>query len=205
MTDPNRPPRLARGGEGTHMAIDGTLSAAVAPGQGRGWLRLLDENGERWLLLIFYCTIVAAIAVEVLRRFLLAYSSLWGEEVARYAFIYLAWVGAAAAIRDRSHIRIDVLVQSVPDRLRAALNVFADLCTLLLAVICLYWSIMPVVTSIEFGSVTHGLRVSMAWFLVAVPLGFGLMVFRLVQNLLRDIADVRAGRVTVHDTQLRHG
>lgn len=169
------------------------------------WLRTLDENGERWLLLVFYCTIVAAIAVEVLRRFLLSYSSLWGEEVARYAFIYLAWVGASAAIRDRSHIRIDVLVQAAPPRLKAALNIFADLCTLLLAVICLYWSIVPVLTSLEFGSVTHGLRVSMAWFLIAVPLGFLMMVVRLGQNLKRDVGDLVAGRVTVHDVQLLHG
>lgn len=170
-----------------------------------GWLQALDENAERWLLLVFYCTIVAAIAVEVLRRFLLSYSSLWGEEVARYAFIYLAWVGASAAVRDRSHIRIDVLVQAAPPRLRAALNILADLATLLLAVICLYWSVVPVLTSLEFGSVTHGLRVSMAWFLVAVPLGFLLMLGRLVQNLRRDLGDLVAGRVTVHDAQPLHG
>jgi C4-dicarboxylate transporter, DctQ subunit len=170
-----------------------------------GWLRAIDENGERWLLLVFYCTIVAAIAVEVLRRFLLSYSSLWGEEVARYAFIYLAWVGASAAIHERAHIRIDLLVQSAPPRLKAALNIFADLCTLLLALICLYWSIVPVLTSLEFGSVTHGLRISLAWFLVAVPLGFLLMVFRLCQNLRRDVGDLVAGRVTVHDVQLLHG
>lgn len=170
-----------------------------------GWLRALDENAERWLLLVFYCTIVAAIAVEVLRRFLLAYSSLWGEEVARYAFIYLAWVGASAAVRDRSHIRIDVLVQAVPPRLRAALNILADLATLLLALICLYWSIVPVLTSLEFGSVTHGLRVSMAWFLVAVPLGFLLMLVRLAQNLRRDLGDLVAGRVTDHDAPALHG
>ena len=170
-----------------------------------GWFATLDENGERWLLLVFYCTIVAVVAVEVLRRFVLSYSSLWGEEVARYGFIYLAWVGASAAIRDRSHIRIDVLVQSLPPRPRAALNIFADLCTLLLALICLYWSIVPVTTSIEFGSVTQGLRVSNAWFLVAVPLGFALMVLRLGQNLKRDVGDLVAGRVTAQDVQLPHG
>ena len=40
--------------------------------------------------------IVVTIAMEVIRRFVLSYSSIWGEEIARYAFIYLAWIGAAA-------------------------------------------------------------------------------------------------------------
>jgi TRAP-type C4-dicarboxylate transport system permease small subunit len=167
---------------------------AVAGGRSRAFLRALDENAENWLLLVFYCTIVGAIAVEVLRRFVLAYSSVWGEEVARYAFIYLAWVGASAAVRERAHIRIDVLIEFVPPRVKAALYIIADIATLILAVICVYWSLAPVITSIEFGSVTHGLRVSNAWFLAAVPLGFALMIFRLVQSLRRDVADLLHGR-----------
>jgi TRAP-type C4-dicarboxylate transport system permease small subunit len=58
----------------------------------------IEENCERWLLLIFYVMIVATIGMEVLRRFGLSYSSIWGEEIARYAFIYLVWVGTAAAV-----------------------------------------------------------------------------------------------------------
>ena len=174
--------------------VESRANPAVAGGQGRGFLRALDENAENWLLLVFYCTIVGAISVEVLRRFALSYSSVWGEEIARYAFIYLAWVGASAAVRERAHIRIDVLIEFVPPRAKAALYIVADIATLILAVICVYWSLKPVMTSIEFGSVTHGLRVSNAWFLAAVPLGFALMVFRLFQSLRRDVADLVHGR-----------
>ena len=46
----------------------------------------------------------------------------------------------------------------------------------------------------KFGSVTHGLRVSQVWFLSAVPIGFALVMIRLVQSFLRDINDFRAGR-----------
>ena len=74
------------------------------------FFRFLDQHGERSLLLIFYSMIVVTIAMEVIRRFVLSYSSIWGEEIARYAFIYLAWIGAAAAVKDRAHIRIDVLM-----------------------------------------------------------------------------------------------
>lgn len=167
---------------------------APAGGRSRTILKAIDQNAENWLLLVFYCTIVGAIAIEVLRRFVLAYSSVWGEEIARYAFIYLAWVGASAAVRERAHIRIDVLVEFVPPRAKAALYILADIATLILAAICVYWSLAPVITSIEFGSVTHGLRISNAWFLIAVPLGFALMIFRLLQSLRRDVADLLHGR-----------
>jgi TRAP-type C4-dicarboxylate transport system permease small subunit len=34
----------------------------------------------------------------------------------------------------------------------------------------------------------------MVWFLAAVPVGFGLMMYRLLQSLRRDVADFIAGR-----------
>jgi TRAP-type C4-dicarboxylate transport system permease small subunit len=157
-------------------------------------LKNIDRNGERWLLLVFYALIVTTIAMEVIRRFGLSYSSIWGEEIARYAFIYLAWIGASAAIRERAHIRIDVILHYVGPRTKAAIYLFGDFATLTLALIALYWSLEPILTSLKFGSVTHGLRISNAWFLAAVPIGFAMMVFRLVQSILRDWSDLRAGR-----------
>ena len=165
-------------------------------------LKTIDRNGERWLLLIFYSMIVATIAMEVIRRFGLSYSSIWGEEIARYAFIYLAWIGASAAIRERAHIRIDVILHYVPARAKAAIYLFGDFATLTLALIALYWSLEPILTSLKFGSVTHGLRISNAWFLAAVPIGFTMMVFRLVQSILRDWNDLRAGRPVFEGAKL---
>jgi len=132
--------------------------------------------------------------VEVVRRFILSYSSIWGEEIARYAFIYLAWVGAAAAVKDRSHIRIDVLLHYVPNRVKAAIYLLGDLCMLGVAILALYTAVESLQISLKFGSVTHGLRISLAWFLAAVPLGFSLMIYRLGQSIWRDFRDFRGGR-----------
>lgn len=157
-------------------------------------LKLLDKNAERWALLVFYTLLVATMAVEVVRREVFSYSSIWGEEIVRYSFIYLAWVGASAAVRDRGHIRIDVLFNYVSPRIKSLLYIFGDLVMLTIAILAFYWSFETVAVSWKFGSVSHGLRVSMVWFLMAVPLGFALMMLRLVQSLIRDVADFRAGR-----------
>jgi TRAP-type C4-dicarboxylate transport system permease small subunit len=132
--------------------------------------------------------------IEVLRREVLSYSSIWGEEIVRYSFIYLAWIGAAAAVRERGHIRIDVIMQYVGPRVKALLYIFGDLVMFAVALVALYWSFETVLVSAKFGSVTHGLRVSQVWFLAAVPIGFALVIFRLTQSFLRDLRDLRAGR-----------
>ena len=124
----------------------------------------------------------------------MSYSSIWAEEVARYAFIYVSWIGASAAIKERAHIRIDLILPLVGDRAKAMIMIFGDLVTIVLAVLAFWWSLESVLVSIKFGSVTHGLRISLAWFLAAVPLGFAMMLFRLVQSIIRDVSDLRAGR-----------
>ncbi|MEQ6250288.1 TRAP transporter small permease [Sulfitobacter sp. HNIBRBA3233] len=157
-------------------------------------LRRIDQNAERWLLLTFYVMLVITMAIEVIRRELFSYSSIWGEEIVRYSFIYLAWIGAAAAIRERAHIRIDVIMHYLPPRPKALLYIFGDLVMFFVAVIALYWSYEAVHVSAKFGSVTDGLRISKVWFLMAVPAGFTLIIWRLLQSLLRDLHALRTGK-----------
>jgi C4-dicarboxylate transporter DctQ subunit len=165
-------------------------------------IREIDKNGERYLLLPLYTMIVVTISMEVVRRSLLSYSSIWAEEVARYAFIYVAWIGASLAIKERAHIRIDLILSYLSNRNRILVFIFGDIVTLVLAVLAFYWSMESVLTSIHFGSVTHGLRISQAFFLAAVPLGFAMMVVRLVQSIRRDWKDLNAGRPVFEGNKL---
>ncbi len=167
-----------------------------------GILDSLNRNAERWALLIFYVMLVMTMFIEVLRREIFSYSSIWGEEIVRYSFIYLAWIGAAAAVRERGHIRIDVLMHYVSWRVKALLYIFGDLVMFAVAIIAFYWSLETVLVSAKFGSVTHGLRISQVWFLAAVPIGFALIMFRLIQSFRRDINDLRNGRPVFEGGQL---
>ncbi|MEH0021443.1 MAG: TRAP transporter small permease [Desulfobacter sp.] len=162
----------------------------------------IDRHGERYLTLPLYTMVVITIFMEVFRRFVLSYSSIWSEEIARYAFIYITWIGAAAAIKERAHIRIDVVLPLLPNTWKTIVFIFGDIITLILSCIALYWSLEPVLNAVHFGSVTHGLRISQAWFLSAVPLGFLMIVWRLLQSMKRDISDLKSGRPVFEGNKL---
>jgi TRAP-type C4-dicarboxylate transport system permease small subunit len=160
----------------------------------RDVLGVLNRDVEKWALLVFYVILVVTMAVEVLRREVFSYSSVWGEEIVRYSFIYLAWIAAAAAVRERAHIRIDVLFHYVPGRIKSLLYIFGDLAMVVIAVLALFYSWETVQVSLKFGSVTDGLRLPKYLFLMAVPIGFALMLLRLTQSLVRDVRDLIHGR-----------
>ena len=79
-------------------------------------------------------------------------------------------------------------------RPKALLYMFGDIVMMIVAVIALYWSYEAMHVSYKFGSVTHGLRVSQVWFLFAVPLGFFLMIWRLMQSFYRDFISLKTGQ-----------
>ncbi len=165
-------------------------------------LKILNENAERWALLTFYVILVAAMSIEVVRRELFAYSSIWGEEIVRYSFIYLAWIGAASAVRERAHIRIDVIMHYLGPRTKALVYMFGDIVMFAVACVALYWSFETVAVSWKFGSVTDGLRISKVWFLMAVPVGFALVILRLLQSFIHDFNSLRTGRPVFEGNQL---
>ena len=163
-------------------------------------VKKLDAGFEEWLMLGFYAFIVAVIFIEVIRRFVLDYSSIWGEETARFAFVYLVWTGASAAVKDRSHIRIDVIFHLAPRKAIPYLYLFGEFATLLFAFIALCYSFDSVAASIKFESLTSGLRINQAWFTTAVPFGFALIIVRLIQSMWRDIVNIRSGNATYTGT-----
>ena len=156
-------------------------------------IQKLDKNAERWLMLVFYVMLVATMAIEVLRREILSYSSIWGEEIVRYSFIYLVWIGASVAVKERAHIRIDVILHYLGNKAKTLIYMFGDAVMFLVAIIALYWSFESVLVSAKFGSVSHGLRLPMVWFLAAVPFGFTLLIIRLLQSFMRDLKTLKSG------------
>lgn len=160
----------------------------------RRFLAAIDRDGERYLMLVFYCMIVFVIVIEVIRRFVFSYSSLWGEEAARYAFIYLGWIGASYAVKRRAHIRFDVILMALPQRLHGYIFILGDLVTFVFACFAMYWTLHVIGTLLQFGAASYALRINKAWFEAAVPIAMAMMMVRLVQSLIRDVRDLRAGR-----------
>ncbi len=79
------------------------------------------------------------------------------------------------------------MLQLLPKRWHGYIYIFADVVTLVFAIVAIYWSLHTISTVIEFGAAAPALRISKAWFECAVPLGFTLMIWRLVQSIRRDI------------------
>lgn len=66
---------------------------------------------ETFIMAAITIALVAAIFIEVVCRYYLFISVAWAEELTRYLFIWLTYIGTAYAVYEGSHTEIDVFQQ----------------------------------------------------------------------------------------------
>ena len=154
------------------------------------WLRI-DQQLERWLMTLFYGYFCLIILVEVVRRYVFGSSSEWGEMTARYAFVYLVYIAAAEVAKTNDHIRIDLVPRLLGPRGRFALYLYFDLIYLGLSALVIYYSLGVVQLSIATDTLMTGFDLNMAFAQAALPIGWALLAYRVIQRFVRDLNSYR--------------
>ncbi|MCB8888196.1 TRAP transporter small permease [Vreelandella malpeensis] len=100
----------------------------IEPELGRGpalfrWLTLAMEHTIAALLV----ALIVSVSANVVGRAVLNHSLPWADELARMLFIWLIFLGAAAAFARYEHIAVDILVQRLKPRAAHALYLFQHL------------------------------------------------------------------------------
>ena len=144
--------------------------------------RVIDGRWIRLFIAMSYADFCIIIMTEVVRRYVFGHSSAWGEMTARYAFVYMTYIAAAEAVRQKKHIRVDLLDRLAPPGIVKLFKLYSDLLITALALIVIYFSISLISIQIEVGIVMTAADVNMAFAQAALPLGWALILIRLVQG-----------------------
>lgn len=147
----------------------------------------IDKNIEKWLITITYSYFCLIILVEVVRRHLLGATSVWGEMTARYAFVFLVYVAVAEVARTRDHIRIDIVPRMLGPRGRLWLYIYFDVLYLVLATLVVWYSLQVMKLQLDTNTLMTGFDVNMAFAQAALPLGWGLLIYRVLQRFARTL------------------
>lgn len=146
-------------------------------------LKWLDENFEEKLMGLALWGIVVIMGIQVIMRYVFRSSLVWSEEVSRYLFIWMVFVGMSYGIKNGSHMRIDMLEHFFP-KLKKGLGMLADLCFLTFAA----YMIGPGITVIESllitGQTSPAGEIPMYIVYTGLLVGFILVLFRIVQKYI---------------------
>jgi C4-dicarboxylate transporter DctM subunit len=140
----------------------------------RQFNRLLDG-----MLCLVLVGLVAVTVLQVFFRYILDHALDWPEEVARWGFVWLVFLGIAIGQREQAHIAIGIIADTFIKRTRSqvAHHIFV---TAIIATTCL-WLIIHGLNLVPMGTnYTAALQLPF-WFLYsAVPTGAALTLFFLL-------------------------
>ncbi len=66
------------------------------------------------LVILFFCYMILAVLIQVGGRYLFDYAIDWTAETATFAQIWMVFLAAGLAMRDRLHVSVDMLADVVP-------------------------------------------------------------------------------------------
>ncbi len=141
------------------------------------------EQAVDWFGAACLGLLLALMVAQVTLRYGFGYTPFFTEEFGRYLLVWSALAGTALAVRQRTHIRIEFLVDLLPERLRNAWNALLDVwCGLLFVGIALAGVEMTIFARDQ---TSLGLQIPLSWPYAGIPIFFLLAAAFALQNLLQ--------------------
>ena len=142
------------------------------------FLTSLNDKIIKWvnvIIVLAMILLVVCISLQITNRFVFKIPMPWTEEFAKYFFVWLAMFGSAKALREKSHIFVDVLEVLIKGRVARICTFIADAVCLIFSVTLLYVSIPWTWTN--FSIATESVpALNMGLFCLCIPVASALMV-----------------------------
>jgi len=141
----------------------------------------LEETFCGILIIILFLAVI----LQVINRFIIQASIPWTEELARYCFIWLSFVGIATGVKRGKHMAVDLLKEKCNPRKRQALEFAADLILFIVFLIVIGYGVDTTRQMMEMGGKSAALGIKKAYIYMACPVGLTLACIRMAQKYIR--------------------
>lgn len=148
---------------------------------------------EGWSLYLMVIVGLVSLLVNVILRYGFHYALAWSEELIREIIIYSTFIGCSAAIKNRSMITIDALVQIVP-RLRTPLGYFSHFSVLVFSVMIARLGVEMAYMQASTHQATIILEIPLVAVYVILPVMGFLMWIRTTQAIIKDYNEGKAAK-----------
>ena len=147
-------------------------------------LRFLDENIEKILCVVLLAAMSILIVVQVFFRYALNNSLSWTEELSRYMFIWLIYIGISYGVKMDKHICVDAVYAIMP---------FGIIGFLIFACFAVHFGLQVVSSIAATGQISTGAHIPMQYIYTAPVVGMTLTAIRLIQHIVSAVKDIKSG------------
>lgn len=135
---------------------------------------------EKYLSTFLFLTMLLVLTIQIVSRYFLSFAIPWTEELSRWLYIYIVFIGASEAVSRRDHIAVDI----VPNRLGTKTNLMMDVLIhssfAIISLVIVYRGYTFMERMDRLGSITMDVQMSLLY--AAIPLGFTMVFIKSILN-----------------------
>jgi TRAP-type C4-dicarboxylate transport system permease small subunit len=150
------------------------------------------ERGIRhsvdYVLAVLISVMFITVCLQVFFCYFLEQPLSWSEELARYAFVWVSFLGAAMALGQRLHFGIDYLVNKFPCRFAALVEVVTN-CLILIFVLVLIVKGYEITLSARFMR-SAGMNLRMDAVFAAIPVASVIMAYYVIRQTVEALRNL---------------
>lgn len=120
---------------------------------------------------------------QVIFRYVIAHPLPWSEELARYCFVWIVFLGGAIGLSRGVHLGVDLLVNMLPVKTQKAFDFLTNMLIACFAAVVIYAS-TPVLNMNVFQR-SPALGIQMTWVYLAIPISMGLIFLICLERVIR--------------------
>lgn len=156
-------------------------------------LSWLDEKFEISIAVFLMSLMTILIFVQVVMRKVFSNSLSWSEELARYLFIWLIYLGISYGAKIRKHIKIDAGLKLFPKKMRPYIVIAGDIFFFLFAVYIIYTGYQYVLMQAAYNKMSPALGIPYKFVYAAPMVGFLLTSIRQIQIIVYRVKSFKSG------------
>ena len=150
-------------------------------------IKWLDKNLEPILLVISSISMTAVVFIQVVMRYVFNSAFAWAEEIARYLFIWIIYLGISYSCRTRRHVRVTFVVNRFRETPRRVIILLGDVLFFVYCVFIVIYGIRLNINTYKLQQYAMSMRLPLVFVYSSVVLGALLAALRLVQNIVNKI------------------
>lgn len=147
-------------------------------------VKWLDNNFEVFLIAIMLVGLVAIMSLQVFMRYVMNSSLAWPEELSRYLFIWICFIGISYSTREDLHLKVDIVFEYISKRMKNILLIISDLSILIFSIFMIIGGIDAYMTMAESMQTSSAMKLPFKFVYLALPVGFGITTLRIIQKYI---------------------
>ena len=124
-------------------------------------------------------------------RYVFNNSLSWSEELGKFLFVWLSWIGISIGAKKGEHIKLTMFVDKLSPKGAQISNIISELIVIGICGVTAYYGSTLVMS--QSGVHYAGIKISMAWGYLSVVLGCALMILRSIISIIDSVVLVKNG------------